>query len=85
MVLPVADALTTPCLTSQMNPAAREKLKENYRIAKRYGIKAAWGVITGSGSLTVLLNFCFKKVFIIFHLKIIFNIPIEQPILNLYG
>jgi hypothetical protein len=49
MVLPIADALTTPCLTNGMNPVAREKLKEQYRIAKRYGIKAAWGVVTGSG------------------------------------
>jgi hypothetical protein len=51
MVLPVADALTTPCLTNSMNPVARQKLKERYRIAKRYGIKAAWGVVTGSGIL----------------------------------
>jgi len=32
-VLPVAEALTTPCLTSRMRPASREKLKEK---AKRY-------------------------------------------------
>jgi hypothetical protein len=51
MVLPIAEALTTPCLTSRMNPAAREKLKEKYRTAKKYGIKAAWGVVTGSGIL----------------------------------
>lgn len=51
MVLPVAEALTTPCLTSRMNPNAREKLKEKYIIGKRYGIKAAWGVVTGSGAL----------------------------------
>jgi len=51
MVLPVADALTTPSLTSHMNPAARQKLKEKYHVAKRYSIKAAWGVVTGSGVL----------------------------------
>ena len=51
MVLPVAEALTTPSLTSHMTPTARQKLKENYRVAKRYGIKAAWGVVTGSGVL----------------------------------
>ena len=51
MILPIAEALTTPCLTSRMNPAAREELKEKYRVAKRYGIKAAWGVVTGSGVL----------------------------------
>lgn len=51
MVLPVAEALTTPCLTSKMNTSAREELKEKYRVAKRYGIKAAWGVVTGSGVL----------------------------------
>jgi len=51
MVLPVAEALTTPSLTSRMNPAARKKLKEQYRVAKRYGIKAAWGIVTGSGVL----------------------------------
>ena len=49
MVLPVAEDLTTPSLTSHMNPVARQKLKEKYRVAKRYGIKAAWGVVTGSG------------------------------------
>jgi len=41
--------LTTPCLTSRMNPAAKEKLKERYRIAKRYAIKAAWRAVTGIG------------------------------------
>ena len=51
MVLPVAEGLTTPCLTSRMSPEAREKLKEKYRITKCYGIKAAWGVVTGSGVL----------------------------------
>jgi hypothetical protein len=51
MILPLAEALTTPSLTSSMNPAARQKLKEKYRVAKRYGIKAAWGVVTGSGVL----------------------------------
>ena len=51
MVLPVAEALTTPCLTRRMNPAARKQLKEKYRVAKRYGIKAAWGVVTGAGIL----------------------------------
>jgi hypothetical protein len=53
MVLPIADALTTPCLTNNMNPVARQKLKEQYRKAKGYGIKAAWGVVTGSGVLEV--------------------------------
>ena len=51
MVLPVAEALTTPSLTSRMNPAARARFKEKYRVAKKYGIKAAWGVVTGSGVL----------------------------------
>ena len=51
MVLPIADALRTPCLTNSMNPVARQKLKERYRIAKRYSIKADWGVVTGSGVL----------------------------------
>ncbi|MCU0680607.1 MAG: hypothetical protein MUF50_04905 [Planctomycetes bacterium] len=51
MVLPVAEALTTPCLTTTINPIARQKLKEQYRVAKHYGIKAAWGVVTGSGVL----------------------------------
>jgi hypothetical protein len=35
-------------------PAAREELKEKYRVAKRYGIKAAWGVVTGSGVLELV-------------------------------
>jgi len=41
MVLPIADALRTPCLTNSMNPVARQKLKEQYCIAKMYGIKTA--------------------------------------------
>jgi hypothetical protein len=53
MVLPIAEALTTPSLTSRMSPAAREQLKEKYRTAKKYGIKAAWGVVTGAGLLEV--------------------------------
>lgn len=51
MPLPIADALPTPCLTNNMNPVARKKLKEEYRKAKAYRIKAAWGVVTGSGVL----------------------------------
>lgn len=51
MVLPVAEALTTPCLTSRMSPASREKLKEKYKVAKLYGIKAAWCVLSGSCAL----------------------------------
>ncbi len=51
MVLPVSEALTTPCLTSRMNPEARKKLMEKYRSAKKYGIKAAWGTVTGAGVL----------------------------------
>jgi hypothetical protein len=49
MVLPVSEALTTPCLTSRMSQAARKQLKEKYRVAKKYGIKAAWGAVTGAG------------------------------------
>ena len=51
MILPVSDVLTTPSLTSKMDPKAREKLKEKYRLAKKYGIKAAWASVTGSGIL----------------------------------
>jgi len=51
MVLPVAEALTTPCLTGRMNPTARSKLKEQSRVAKKYGIRAVWGVVTGGGIL----------------------------------
>ena len=54
MVLPIADGLTTPCLMNSMNPVARQKLKEQYCIAKMYGIKTAWGVITGSRVLELL-------------------------------
>ena len=49
MPLPVAEALTTPCLTQHMPAAARNRLKERYRKAKKLGIKAAWGVVTGAG------------------------------------
>jgi hypothetical protein len=34
-----------------MNPAAREELKEKYRVAKSYSIKAASGVVPGFGVL----------------------------------
>lgn len=54
MVLPVAEALTTSSLKSRMNSAAREKLKKQYRVAKKYGIKAAWAVVTGSGVLELV-------------------------------
>jgi hypothetical protein len=51
MPLPIADALPTACLTNNMNPVARKKLKEEYRKAKVYRIQAAWAVVTGSGVL----------------------------------
>lgn len=56
MFLSVTEALTTPSLTNNMNPIARKKFKERYRIAKAYGIKSAWGVVTGAGVLEVAVD-----------------------------
>lgn len=57
MGFPIAEAFTTPCLTNNMNPVARKKFKEQYRKAKNYGIKAAYGVIIGVGVLEVTTDF----------------------------
>jgi hypothetical protein len=49
MVLPVAEGLTTPHLTSSMNPVLQRKFKERYRSWKGYFLKGTWGVVTGAG------------------------------------
>lgn len=62
MVLPITEALTTPCLTSSMNPVVRKKLKEQYRKAKRVGLVSAWGVVTGAGVLEIALAYAKGEV-----------------------
>ena len=53
MVFPTAEALT-PCLTQKLSPETRKMWKERYRYAKKYGIRATFGVVTGRGSYTLV-------------------------------
>lgn len=52
MVFPTGEALT-PCLTGRLSHETRETWKERYRIAKKYGVRAGFGVISGTGCLTL--------------------------------
>ena len=52
MVLPTTDALT-PCLTSRLSAETRTKWKERYRRGKKYGIRAAFSGVTGTGLVTL--------------------------------
>ena len=52
MVFPTAEALT-PCLTGRLSHETRETWKEGYRIAKKYGVRAGFGLISGRGCLTL--------------------------------
>jgi len=53
MVLPVAEALT-PCLTQRLSAETRERWKERYRFGKKYGVRAGFGAITGTGCFTLV-------------------------------
>jgi hypothetical protein len=53
MVFPTAEALT-PCLTQRLSPETRKMWKERYRYAKKYGIRATFGVVTGTGCYTLV-------------------------------
>jgi hypothetical protein len=44
----------TPCLTQKLSPESREKLKEYYRTAKKYGIRSLFTVVSGTGGYTLL-------------------------------
>ena len=52
MVLPVAEALT-PCIMGRCSAETRNKWKERYRYAKKYGIRAGFAGVTGTGLVTV--------------------------------
>ena len=52
MVLPAAEALT-PCLMGKCPPETRKVWKERYRYAKKYGIRAGYASITGTGVVTI--------------------------------
>lgn len=52
MVLPSAEALT-PCLTKRLSPERRNNLKEKYRKVKKYGIRFAFGSVTGAGVVSL--------------------------------
>lgn len=52
MVLPGAEALT-PCLTQSLSAENRKIWKERYRIAKKYGIRAGFGAVSGTGIYTL--------------------------------
>ena len=53
MVFPTAEALT-PCLTQRLSPETRKMWKDRYRYAKKYGIRATVGVVTGTGCYTLV-------------------------------
>ena len=53
MVLPVAEALT-PCFMGKCSAETRNKWKERYRYAKKYGIRAGFAGVTGTGLVTVV-------------------------------
>ena len=44
----------TPCLTQNLSPESRKKLKEYYRTAKKYGIRGLLSVVAGTVCYTVL-------------------------------
>lgn len=52
MVLPTTEALT-PCLTSRLSSDTRAKWKERYRIGKKYGIRAGFSGVTGTGLVSL--------------------------------
>jgi hypothetical protein len=53
MVFPKAQALT-PYITSSINPETREIWKEPYPLAKKYGIRASFGAVIGSGMVSMV-------------------------------
>jgi hypothetical protein len=53
MVFPVYVSITS-CLTQKLSPEIRKKLKEYYRNVKKYGIRGLFGVVSGTGSYTLL-------------------------------
>ena len=53
MEFTLAEALT-PCLTQRLSPETRKMWKERYRYAKKYGIRATFGVVTGTGCYTLV-------------------------------
>jgi len=52
MVLPGAEALT-PYLMGKCSPETRKIWKERYRYAKKYGIRAGFVGVTGTGLVTL--------------------------------
>ena len=52
MVLPGAEALT-PCLMGRCSSETRKTWKEPYRYGKKYGIRAGFAGVTGTGLVTV--------------------------------
>jgi len=53
MVSPTVAALT-PCLTQRLSPETRKNLKKYYRTTKKYGIRVGFGLVSGTGSYTLL-------------------------------
>ena len=52
MVLPVAEAIT-PCLMGKCSAETRDKWKERYRYTQKYGIRAGFSGVTGTGLITI--------------------------------
>jgi hypothetical protein len=44
----------TPCLTQRLSPESRTKLKQYYRSSKKYGIRAMFGFVGGTGIYSIL-------------------------------
>ena len=53
MVFSTAEALT-PCLTQKLSPENIDKWKEPYRYAKKYGVRATFATIIGTGYYTLV-------------------------------
>lgn len=43
----------TPSLTGRLSPETRNRWKERYRRAKKYGIRTAFSGVTGAGLITI--------------------------------
>lgn len=43
----------TPSLTGRLHPDTRAKWKERYRFTKKYGLRVAFGAVTGTGCYTL--------------------------------
>ena len=64
MLLPT---YSTPCLMGGLSPERRNRLKERYRKIKKYGIRAGFAGLTGTGLVSLAQDFGKEQAF--FHGK----------------